>query len=597
MKKTINIIWAFLCTLSFPIFISDNTIFFSNSYFSIMMLGLIILLFQYNDKKIYSKRKMIFSYALGLIFSLMTACGYSLDVDGYVNFKKIILSVILFARVYGQVIGILWDIIDTYNTKKEKIPEKVEKKLVFILEHPVFICIILLIGWIPCYIAEFPGGFRADATKEFEQIINGFNGNFPLLHSIIITRLLPFMYKITGTYDAGVMVYVIIQMILIAVMYSHMIYVFYKQGVKKRTLVGVIIYCACFPVIHILVTQTVRDVLFSALLTYTIFLLYLLSIDEKKFMKSVLKPFLFGIILVFTLLARNNNAGFIMLIINALICCIIFILYRKVSLRGVLIFCATTLAGYSLLGVGLTKLCQPLGEPYTSASMSVFSQTIARAYVEEYDIWTDEELEELQKYMTMDYLEYVPQNADGTKSRLHIDEDKLGFFLFWMKIGREHTGCYIDAFLANTQDMWFPASVIDGYQRADTIAYLNYDKCYYGISEYNEKPVGHMTLAPSVLNFYKRIGLFLSFEKIPVVSMFFSIGFQFWVLLNCMFYNLYKRNKKLYLPIIVILGYMVISSFVPLVILRYFAAIFLAMPMIVVFSIQAEKLIEINCRD
>lgn len=597
MKKIINIIWSFLCTVSFPIFISDQTTFFSNSVFSILMFALLILLFQYFDTKENCKRKIFFSYMLGMIFSFMTACGYSLDIYEYIDFKRIIWSIVLFSRVYGQIIAILWDMIDSYGMRDEVIPKQIMKVVEWVLRHPICICVILCLCWMPCYIAEFPGGFRADATREFEQITNGFNGNFPLLHSVIITRLLPIMYELTGTYNSGIIVYVIVQMILIAIMYSHIINSFYRQGVKIEMLVVILIYCACFPVMHILVTQTVRDVLFSALLTYVVFLFYLLSINPKQFMQSKLKPLVLGLVFILTLLARNNNAGHVMLIIIIIICGIVIAFYGRISMRGVFIFCVTTIAGYALLGIGLTRLCQPLGEPYTSASMSVFSQTIVRAYVEEYDTWSEQELEELQKYMTMDYIEYVPQNADGTKYRLHIDEDKNGFFKFWIRIGKKHLGCYIDAFLANTQDMWFPNSVVDGYQCADTKAYMEYDKCYYVISEYNEYPIEHMNLLPEVLNFYKQIGSYLSFEKIPMISMLFSIGFQFWLLLNCMFYNFYKRNKKLYLPILIVFGYMVGSAFVPLVLLRYFAAIFLSMPMIIIFTMQAEKLMKIVERD
>ncbi len=63
-----------------------------------------------------------------------------------------------------------------------------------------------------------------------------------------------------------------------------------------------------------------------------------------------------------------------------------------------------------------------------------------------------------------------------------------------------------------------------------------------------------MLYFPKVREYYKNIGLYISFEKIPIISMFFSIGFQFCIVLNCVFYIGYRRCKYLYLPVAIVLG-------------------------------------------
>jgi hypothetical protein len=101
-----------------------------------------------------------------------------------------------------------------------------------------------------------------------------------------------------------------------------------------------------------------------------------------------------------------------------------------------------------------------------------------------------------------------------------------------------------------------------------------------------------MLYFPKVREYYKNIGLYISFEKIPIISMFFSIGFQFCIVLNCVFYIGYRRCKYLYLPVAIVLGYTIISAFLPLVLLRYFAMLFFAFPMTVVFTIQPSLIVE-----
>lgn len=195
--------------------------------------------------------------------------------------------------------------------------------------------------------------------------------------------------------------------------------------------------------------------------------------------------------------------------------------------------------------------------------------------------------------MDLEGLGYCPENADQTKRRINIQNNFWDFFMFWCKIGTEHLGCYIDAILANTQNMWYPDSVIDGYNQVFKEVgepYYDYDKCYYSITSDLEEPAEHMNYLPMVLNYYTQIGLNISFEKLPVVSMLFSIGFQFWLILNCFFYVMYRRLYRLVLPLTIILGYMLISACVPLVLLRYFAAAFFAVPMLIVFTIQPDHL-------
>jgi hypothetical protein len=342
-----------------------------------------------------------------------------------------------------------------------------------------------------------------------------------------------------------------------------------------------------------MVVQEVRDILFSAFVMYAVFLFYLMASDKKTFFSSFLKPMILGVVFVLALLARNNNAGNAMLIIVVAISVIIWVINRKQYFRGATIFLVTSITSYLLLGAILTALCQPLMPANVGGSLSIMSQPIIRAYLYEKESWNDEDVAELGKYINLDGITYCAENADLTKYRVHVQDNFGDFFKFWMKIGFKHPGCYCDAILANTQNMWYPDSVIDGYKQVfkeEGQPYYEYEKCYYSINNETEEPAVHMNLWPKALDYYTQIGLFISFEKIPIVSMLFSIGFQFWIILNSLFYVVYRKAKKLILPIAIILGYMLISACVPLVLARYFAAAFFAFPMLLIFTLQPNRL-------
>ena len=136
-------------------------------------------------------------------------------------------------------------------------------------------------------------------------------------------------------------------------------------------------------------------------------------------------------------------------------------------------------------------------------------------------------------------------------------------FAYCLKAYPEMTGCI-------TADS-------DGQHTPDSI-----HACLQALTEHPDE------LVLGVLDFYTSIGLRISFEKIPMISMLFSIGFQYWMLLNTFFHLIYRKKKELLLPVGMLLLYMLISSLVPLIVLRYFASVFLAIPLIVCITLQPE---------
>jgi len=592
MIFVIDILVALLSTMLFPTFISDASVGFSNSVFSIFFFLSVTILLIYLRKKKYGRRMWFFTHIIGFVLSFLTACGYSLDVTGEIWFRKIIVSVLLFAHIYASVLTLIWGFLEEnesslYCPSKKFI--KIDYLINWVMNRPVVLGLILLLCWLPAYIADFPGGFRYDATKELNQIVNGFDGDFPLLHSAIITHLLPWTYELFGSYNVGVALYIIIQILFLAFIYVHMLTTFYKQSTNKILLLIVTAYCGLFPVIQILVVQEVRDILFSMLLTYTMFWFYLLEADKNEFFKNKSKSILLGVLLSLTILARNNNTGIFTLILIVLLAVLLWLVNRKTNMKGACLLAVSSIGSYIAFSIMLTISCQPIAPASTKSALSIMSQPIIRAYIIENDTWTKEEVEELEKYVNLNGIQYCAENADLTKGRLTIDDNFWDFFRFWCIIGQKHMGCYIDAILANTQNMWFPSSIIDGYNQVykeEGQPYYGYDKCYYAISGNLESPVVHMNLSPKILDYYTQIGLYISFEKIPVISMLFSIGFNFWLMLNCVFYMVYRKMKRLYLPLMIVFGYTMLSACVPLVLVRYFAAIFLAMPMIIIFTIQ-----------
>ena len=537
-------------------------------------------------KALTDRRRWVFTGIPGLIFSALTSWGRTLDAKGSVDFFGQLSEILLLTPVFALGISLIWLLL-------ERIDRAEGPETGILARKKWLIPLILLLCWLPAFLAEYPGGFRYDASGELAQVTEqlGFRGDYPMLHSAIVTFLLPAMHSLTGSWDNGVTVYVILQMVLMAGMYTHILQTLIRKGVHRYVIRYGLLYCALFPVVQMLAVQELRDVTFAALFTYTVFCLYLLCTEKERILGSPLKAAGCAVVMSLMFQSRNNNAGIPFLVLVILVSVCLFFKNRKKYFRGAVVWAVSGIGSFLLVGWILSLICQPvLYGPTPASSMSLLSQPLSRAYVLEGENWPEEDRKTIAEYMDLEGLRYTPCYADDTKARIRVNAFK--YAVFCGKIGMKYPGIYLDAILAQTQKMWDPYAVIDGYNQYFTEPgdpYWGYDKCYFAITPENEEPVGHGTMLPWLLDFYTTIGLRISFEKIPVARMFFSIGAQFWLVLLLFFYLWYRRRTKLLLPVGAMLLYMIGNAFVPLVLLRYFAGIFLCHPMIATFLFQPAK--------
>ena len=594
--------WSLASAVMFPVFIHNQSLSLSNSFFSLLLFIGIYITIKSAKKQKYNRRCRCFSIAEGFIFACLTTWGFALRQDGWGEIEYsspfLGLSVILFTYVYSCLIGLLWQKLESYEScvLVKKIPEEEEgipsKILSVILSNRLILFVVFILCWMPCYLSIFPGNFAYDASYEFYQLRDGFTRSFPLLHSAIMTRILYASERLTGSYNAGIAAYTILQMSFAAGLFAHILRKLKSFGLHPFLLAIIILYYALFPTIHLILTCTVRDVLFSILITWLIYLLFLL-VKEPEFISLTRNRLCLSAVLVLTVLSRNNNSGPLLPFLLAVICIILCWILGKRYLRMSLAFAIVTVVLFFGTNRALESLCQPLYNPPPTFAMSVPAQMIVRTYMLHKDEWSDEEVREFESFFTMETLEYFPQNADPAKGNLQVYYRNLRPFLkLFIKIGLRYPACYMDALLAATRQMWFPDAVIDGYSVRSK--FDSYEKSYLYFGRQTEEIGSRFNLLPSVFSFYERIGLMFSFEKIPVISMLFSIGFHVWCLINAVFYVAYRKYTKLLLPLMVLSLYVVISAFTPLVLLRYFAALFLTAPFTLLCMICPKELTSDN---
>ena len=583
MRHLRNIFGALAATLLFPGLICRD----ADGIWTVALFGVLILLFYRTRLWDGSWQRPVISHGGGLLFALMTGFGCSLEVYGAVPWGDGLfwLSVLGMTHVFARVLVLLWELL---QRAEEKLGHGGTSKLDRFLGRPWLVFPVILLLWLPCWLATWPGNFVYDATKEWKQLETGFLGDFPMLHSVLITKLLAWSKETTGAYNTGIAVFTGGQMLLLAAMFTHMLWRFYRLGANRYVVLGLAVYCAAFPGIHVLATSTVRDVLFSGLLTYSVFLLWNICRDPKAALGSWWRSLGAAVTAVLTVYARNNNSGLFMPLVLVAVALLLFLMGGKKGWKGAVSFGAAALAVWFSVGGLLSSVCDPVAPASGNASLTFYSQSLGRAYSLEGENWPAADQLEMMAYFNMKGFRYTAECGDSTKGRLRLEtpEEEEAFKAFWAKIGKRHPDHYADAILINTRAAWFPGAVMDGYQKNKTQMYADYEKCWFFYADLIEEPGVLDSKLPAVHDWYRNLSLMISYEKVPLVSQLFSVGFHFWLLLFACLYALYRRARHLYLPLAILLGYMVISMLVPLMILRYFGAIFFAFPMVCLFILQ-----------
>lgn len=589
MKLALDILLALAGAVLFPWLTGYDATSFTGGILPLVLFAALLALLRATGLK--GWRRLLFSHLCGGIFAVLTAFGFHLGESGSVPYGEVSLwlAVALYTHLYARALGGLWLLLEKTEPKLGAPPKnKALSVLDWVLGKWYILLPVLLLCWLPCWLATWPGNFIYDATKEFSQLEKGWMGDFPMLHSVITVKLLAWSMEATGGINTGIAIYTGAQLLLLGAMFTHILVKLRRLGADRWVLLAALAYAALFPAVHVLVTAMLRDILFAGLLTYSVFLLWLMCRDVRGFLGSWWKPIGPALVIVLTVFARNNNTGGVLPFVLAALALVLFVIGGKKGWKGALSFGVTALALYLGLGAVLTGICTPISRPTPNASMTVYTQSLVRAYTLEGENWSAGEKLAMLKFFNTKGMKYVAENGDSTKGRLKLEteEDRAEFMTLWQEMGRRYPGHYADAILMNTRAAWFPGAVMDGYQKRNVAFYDGYEKCWFFYGHMIEEPGVLESKLPALHDWYEELCLQISFEKVPVIGLLFSVGFHVWFVLGALFYAFYRKARALYLPLLVLLGYAVASMCVPLMVLRYFAALILAFPLVLAFWMQ-----------
>ena len=595
VKKIIAVILSCLIIFAITININDistNTSFIYSISFtnSNSFVWIILILFLYTIievcLKIKDKRLIICSAILSIMLATMSIIGNIidtyLDLSIVLTSKKLLFFYFIkwlgrFSILYTGTIYI-YSLINKKIEKDRKIKEweffKPKKKNFFIY------WIIIFCMYIPYFLSYYPGIVTPDSLSQISQSIgnNTLSNHHPLLHTFVIGIFMN-LSGLFNSYNLGIAMYSIAQMLALSGIFAYTVYYMSKKQIPIFFRIITLIFYALYPV-HSLYSITMwKDIPFAiSMLIFVIFINELIR-DKEKFFKSKINLLFFSISILLVILFRNNGIYVIILTLP-----FIFAFAKQYYKQLILIF-ASVLLVYSALWKGIIFSALKVQEGSMVEALSVPLQQIARVVKDKQEELTDDEMEKIHKFWTIDNLGeiYDPKLSDNVKWSIDNEffaDNKGEFIKLWLDLFRKYPGTYIEAFICNSYGYWYPEASNWVVSRV--------------ISESEDQEIQALELKQTPIiegTIIKRIDSYTENRNIPIVSMFFSIGFAMWLIFGQMTYIIYRKQYKnllLFVPILFLwltnLASPVFCEF------RYMYSLFTCLPILLfASSIQERK--------
>ena len=443
---------------------------------------------------------------------------------------------------------------------------------------------LLFLCWLPCLAASYPGFFNYDVSGQLSQAMHSgvsYNSHHPLLHTLIVGKIITWGYRLSGQEELtiGILLYSLFQMGFCAAVFTYFIRFLLRMTGRIIIALLALLYYAFFPVIVMYTMSTTKDVMCSGVLLYSMVTLYCLLEDPERFFRSPVRCT--GLVLSFAAacLLRKNVIYAVLLLAMVMI-----LFWKGYRCRSILVF-GSILAVYVIGSQGML-LALDAQAGGISEAFSVPIQQIARVYHKYGENgFAPGALELMNQVRNAGvWKNYNPLFADPVKN--HIDfapvKAEPGKYLkLWAKTGIRYPKEYIMSFLENTYQAWYPGtSIINEPGSGET--------CYFDINM--SMDMERYSKNSKLLGFYEKLSREHYYQKIPVIRLLFSVGAMFWVALIVFGYGLWRRDRCILYPMVLVLALCLTNLFGPVVLVRYYLILFYGFPVFAGYLLRTRPL-------
>lgn len=580
------LILATAATLCFPQILNsgENDLAFTNSIFAVLLWGLAFYTLKRSlgTLDFQDRRGLRIAVIFSLLFTMAMLFGVRLDSMENVDFKdiKLWISLPVLTVFFAVLVRKLWDILDQWLTKRAQRP--LAEKIVWPLQlrekrTDLISFVIIILCWMPVFLAVYPGFFVYDAQEEYVQVATRmFSTHHPLVHVLMLGGIICAVHKALGSYNMGIACYVVIQMLCVAGCFAFLLSYLRRKKVSRAVYFAGVLYFAFFPVIVMFSLCSAKDALFTSALLLLLICLLQIGLHAEEFAASKKWLMLFIVSAAGMMLFRNNGLYAFILMIPVLL------LYMR-KRRMKLCLCAVCAVALCLLVNAGLKTVLHADDSEKQEILTVPIQQLARTYKYTPEVFDEEDTKTLHEILPEEALRmYNARLSDPVKWRFEnttFQKDKSKYAWLWIKIGLRKPLSYLNAWWMTSYGFWYPDAVVNVYQGNSVFTFTYKDSSYFGYEV--EEPGARESKMPWLDEIYRRLSLEIWKEKVPVLSMLFSMGGMFWLYAFCFVYFLYKRKYQMLLPFYMIFAVWLTVILGPTYLPRYVLMFWFGLPLLV----------------
>lgn len=537
IKKYLNNIISAILSLILVFFIWHKFLATGNTFIFVI---LFVAFYKYINFIVeqQNKRKCIVSCVLAIMFAIIEVICFSINYDYTLNHvidKWLVLNITGYAILAWSIISFIYGILEKNNFKNEF--EKIRKNMFFsnIKKNWILYAVLIFLAWLPYFLRYFPGLLTADSCAQVSQAIglSSLTNHHPIVHTGIISLFVNIGRTITGNINIGVALYTLFQMLTMSIIFGKIIMYLKKKQVPAIIRLLALLYYMFYPVNALFCVTMWKDILFAGIIPIYIIQKIEILFNTDEVLKSKKKISIYIIISILAMFLRNNGLYLVVLTLPFVII-VLRKYWKKVLSISVIILVMYFAIKTSIFGVFNVK------EGSVGEMLSIPLQQIARVekyHNEELDIET---LSKINKFFKCSDIgeKYNPVLSDPVKAELNIDyfeSNKGEFISLWLKLLKPYFKDYVESFISNSYGYYYPEAM-------HWVANRTMEQNNLGIEQ-------HPLLEGKLVS---RVDSLIEKRDIPILSMFFSIGFAFWLTVISLGYEIYKKNYKC-IPVYIII--------------------------------------------
>lgn len=393
-------------------------------------------------------------------------------------------------------------------------------------------CAVILLAWLPLYLAYYPGMFNYDSTGEITQLLEQrYDGNFPVAH----TLLLGAFYRLgaaLGSRNTGIALYTALQCMTLAASMAYAALYLYRLGCPRWLWLGTTALFALLPTHGLLAMCTTKDLFFSAALLVLMLRLHALwRVPEAARARNLAAVAVLTAVLC---LMRNNGICAIaaagLAAGPALKARAITRRVRAALLCGVLAFGAVT--------SGLNALTHPVRGGIREW-LSVPLMQVARVWfkADEQGASLPEE-EEIRAFIPQ-VERYQRHLADGVKRKATVGVVNMPqFFFLWARLLCAHPADFFDAAAYLTKGYWHlnDETHLDIYAERGKHGYLE-------TTNQDGLGVTRQSALPRLMERMDALFVENAYRSVPLLATAVEPAFWCWIVCVLAVWMAYRRDR------------------------------------------------------